>query len=94
MQTLRRALRLPVSAAVSAAIRAPRLPATASDFRRINSSRLTFNRLSVRVPGRVQFCVQRKQRREVLFAREIAGFRRSPGAGGHYRRNEDSNWRC
>lgn len=51
------------------------------------------DRLRIRVPTRVKFCVARKQRREVLFAMERAGYSGS-APKRHYRRNEDSNWRC
>lgn len=51
-----------------------------------------FNALQVRVPSKVAFCVRRKQRRETLFALDIAGRR---GLGRHgVRRNENSNWSC
>lgn len=50
-------------------------------------------RLSFRVPARVKVCVDRKRRREVLFAFGRAGY------GGsakklHWRRTPDSQWRC
>lgn len=48
--------------------------------------------LSVRVPERVKFCVQRKERREVLFARRVAGRRGT--APGPYRRSPKSQWSC
>lgn len=48
-----------------------------------------------RVPSQVRFCVQRKARRESLFALRRIGFKRSsPGGSGGYRRNENSNWGC
>lgn len=54
-----------------------------------------FNVLQVRVPEKERFCVSRKVRKGVLFARGVAGHRRrSPGAGGRYRRTADSQWRC
>lgn len=41
------------------------------------------------------FCVKRKVRRSVLFAKRVAGYkRRSPGSGGGYRRSITSQWRC
>lgn len=40
-------------------------------------------------------CVRRHSRREVLFARQVAGRRgRSPGRRGHYRRNGGSSYGC
>lgn len=51
--------------------------------------------VGISTPSRVYFCVKRKQRREVLFARKVAGhFRRSPGRGGSYRRTQSSYYRC
>lgn len=50
-----------------------------------------FRSLAVAMPSRARFCVQRKQRREVLFAKQVAGRR---GLSGPYRRTESSNWRC
>lgn len=47
----------------------------------------------VHLPARVRFCVQRKQRREVLFALKRAGFRGS-APKKRYRRNASSNYRC
>lgn len=50
--------------------------------------------LSVRIPERERFCVQRKRRRETLFALNRIG----RGAGRlrrrAWRRTESSNWRC
>lgn len=48
--------------------------------------------LQIRAPARARFCVQRKQRKEVLFALRIAG----RGAGGHgrYRRTANSAFSC
>lgn len=51
-------------------------------------------RLQLAVPERVLFCQQRKVRKEVLFAKRVAGRRRSPGRGGTYRRRAESQWRC
>lgn len=51
------------------------------------------NSLFMRVPTRVSFCVRRKQRREVLFARNVAG-RRGVGYGKHWRRTQDSQYTC
>lgn len=41
----------------------------------------------------VRFCVQRKARREVLFAFSVAG-RRGVGAGKRWRRSVNSTWSC
>lgn len=51
-----------------------------------------FNALRVAVPQRVRFCIQRKSRREVLFAFRVAGRRGS--APGPYRRRVESSWSC
>lgn len=51
--------------------------------------------LYLRSPWKVHFCVQRKQRKEVLFALRKVGFRgSSPGSGGGYRRGGDSSYSC
>lgn len=64
-------------------------------------SRLSFplwvrlqNRSLRAVTPSVGFCFKRSRRREVLFARNIAGHRKSPGKGGSYHRTEYSHWRC
>lgn len=49
--------------------------------------------LAIRVPNRVSFCLQRKSRREVLFALRRAGFRGS-APKRHYLRRQSSAWRC
>lgn len=49
--------------------------------------------LTARAPAKVRFCLQRKARREVLFALRRAGFRGSTGRTKYVRR-ESSNWRC
>lgn len=49
--------------------------------------------LQIRVPPRVKFCIQRKERREVLFALGRAGFRGS-APKRRYRRTQNSQWRC
>lgn len=54
---------------------------------------LALGRLFYSAPARVRKCVQRKERRAVLFALERAGFAGS-APKRHYRRTEDSNWRC
>lgn len=52
-------------------------------------------RLTLRAPSKVRFCVQRHTRREVLFARKVAGYKhRSPGSGGRYNRRAESSYRC
>lgn len=84
---IRRRLGLPIVSA-SAAVRSPvrsvaSLPKLARYWR-------AFNVLAVN--KKVHFCVQRKQRREVLFARKIAG-RSGLGLRGVVRRPE-SSWRC
>lgn len=51
-------------------------------------------KLRIKEPKVVLFCQQRRERREVLFAKKVAGYRRSPGRGGTYRRRAESQWRC
>lgn len=51
-------------------------------------------RLQYRAPARTLVCQQRGVRKEVLFARRVAGFRRSPGRGGGYRRRQESQYGC
>lgn len=48
--------------------------------------------LLMRAPSRVKFCVDRKARREVLFAFKRAGYRGS--APRSYKRTEDSQYSC
>lgn len=50
--------------------------------------------LRIRAPKATLFCQKRKVRQEVLFAKQVAGRRRSPGRGGTYKRNGNSLWRC
>lgn len=50
--------------------------------------------LQIRAPRATLFCQQRRERKEVLFAKKIAGFKKSPGRGGSYRRRPESQWRC
>lgn len=52
--------------------------------------------LRVRHPARDVLCVRRLQRKQVLFAKRVAGhkLRRSPGRGGSYHRTEWSSYRC
>lgn len=46
-------------------------------------------------PETLKFCIRRAMRREVLFARKVAGrFGRSPGKRGKYRRTLESNYSC
>lgn len=53
------------------------------------------NRMWIRAPARVRFCVQRKERRSALFAFGVAGRRGSaPGKGGKYRRRVESSYTC
>lgn len=60
---------------------------------RVLASFAEFNRL--RADPRTSMCVRRSQRREVLFARRVAGrVGRSPGRGGGYSRNVHSQWSC
>lgn len=49
--------------------------------------------LPLKVPSRVRFCVQRKERRQVLFALERAGYRGS-APKRHYQRTQESQYRC
>lgn len=58
----------------------------------VQASWAEFNRL--RADPRVAFCQRRKERREILFAKRIAGRKRSPGRGGTYHRNVMSQWSC
>lgn len=51
-----------------------------------------FNVLRFPAPGKVLACVRRRMRREVMFAKQIAG-RRGLGTGG-VRRTADSAWSC
>lgn len=51
--------------------------------------------LQIKAPERVLFCARRQVRKEVLFARQVAGRAgRSPGRRGRYFRNQNSQWRC
>lgn len=46
------------------------------------------------IPGAKSACARRHIRKQVLFAIRIAGYKRSPGQGGHYRRTENSLTTC
>lgn len=58
-------------------------------FGRVSPLGVTLNRM----PSRVRFCVQRGQRREVLFALGRAGYRGSAPKRS-YRRSANSNYGC
>lgn len=60
-------------------------------LRRADSWR-AFRQLRVAQPGRDALCVRRLQRKQVLFAKGVAG--RSGSAPGPYRRNQFSSWSC
>lgn len=49
--------------------------------------------LSIATPSRVAFCVRRTIRRQVLFALGRAGYSGS-APKRHYRRTQNSQWRC
>lgn len=49
--------------------------------------------MRVRAPKKVMFCVSRKQRKQVLFAKGIAG-RRGVGRGKRWLRSSTSSYRC
>lgn len=52
-------------------------------------------KVQIRFPAGVRICIQRKQRKEVLFAKNIAGSRGgSPGRRSTYRRTPNSYYRC
>lgn len=51
-------------------------------------------KLQFKAPARTLVCHQRSVRREVLFARRVAGFKRSPGRGGSYHRRPESQYGC
>lgn len=48
---------------------------------------------SIRIPSRVDFCVARKQRKQVLFAKGVAGGY-GVGRGKRWRRTSNSFYRC
>jgi len=63
----------------------------------LRQSRLRWGQLtapSYRQPLKVLDCARRGIRREVLFARRVAGRRASPGRGGTYRRRPESLYSC
>lgn len=50
---------------------------------------------SIPADPRYSFCARRARRRQVLFARQVAGRRGgSPGRGGRYRRSQNSQYGC
>lgn len=70
-------------------------PASPFDLHHLNRSWSEFRRLQIASPGKVDFCVRRKVRRSVLFAKGIGGRRHSaPGRGGSYYRRQESAWSC
>lgn len=58
-----------------------------------SSSSSSWEKLRIEVPERVRFCVQRAQRKQVLFAARIAGTS-GIGRGKAWRRTANSAWRC
>lgn len=61
---------------------------------RLPSGRGARDRLiSLAADRRVLFCVRRRERRAVLFARRVAG-KRGVGVGKRWRRTITSQWRC
>lgn len=88
MQVLRRVLRSPVASAV---VRVGRPPVrSVASQRRSALSWRAFNALQDNPRSRV--CVRRLQRKQVLFAKKVAG--RRGGSPGPYRRNLYSQWGC
>lgn len=55
-----------------------------------------FSPVQKTLPGIKSFCRQRKERRQILFVKQIAGYHRhrSPGQGGTYRRKPESHYSC
>lgn len=87
IKSLRSVFRSPV---VNVGVRIGRPPLTPASQKRIAESWRAFNVLQFN--PRTSVCVRRVQRRQVLFAKGVAGYRgRSPGP---YRRTADSSWRC
>lgn len=70
-----------------------RFPLAKRVFGRAVRSKVGLRSLLVSMPSRVRFCVQRAQRREVLFAMRRAGYAGS-APKGRYRRNAFSSYRC
>lgn len=70
------------------------LPPAATPLRRRGVSRRyeALRQLPVAVPRKVRFCVERKRRREVIFAIGVGGRRGS--APGPYRRTQESQYAC
>ena len=60
----------------------------------IQAQLTALKRLRYRFPATTLICHQRAVRREVLFARRVAGYRRSPGRGGTYHRRPESQYGC
>lgn len=89
----------------AAGARSPLLPGQTSSLlsrvyevpvRKLVTPRQNFSelkKLQISAPSRALFCVRRKQRKEVLFALGRAGFRGS-APKKHYRRTQDSQYRC
>lgn len=67
-------------------------PFTPLQAHRARASWREFRKLRFPQPGREPVCVRRLRRKQVLFARGIAG--RSGGSPGPYRRNAFSSWSC
>lgn len=88
IKSLRQVFRSPV---VTVGVPGKR-PLTPASQKRIELSWRAFNVLQAKAPASVRYCVRRKQRRETLFALDIAG-RRGLGRRG-VRRTENSNWSC
>lgn len=70
-----------------------RTPIRPLQAQRIADSWRAFNVLRFPNPRRVQVCLRRKARKEVLHALGIAG-RRGLGRGAGVHRNADSSWSC
>lgn len=64
-----------------------------SEARDTSQRYLPLRLLEIRLPAKVRFCVQRQQRRQVLFAKGRAGYRGS-AKKRFWRRTANSQWRC
>lgn len=62
-------------------------------FRPLSVQDIAWRSLRIRAPAKVVFCVRRKERREVLFAKQRAGFRGS-AKKRFWRRSQNSQYRC